>query len=148
IKLRKRFNVFGRGSIQFLHPRNRHVLAYIRQDANDVILIVANLSRFAQPVELDLAEFRGASPVELIGNAEFPAISDRPYFLSLGPHAFYWFRLQQSAPPERIQFDEPPTKVTVPQVGSNYDALFGRSNIHTLERNLLPAFLARQTWFA
>ena len=57
IALRKLFKVFGRGTIEFLEPRNRKVLAYLRRDENDQILCMANLSRFAQPVELDLSAF-------------------------------------------------------------------------------------------
>ncbi len=93
IAVRKGSRVFGRGSILFLHPANTRVLAHIRQYRGETVLLVHNLSGAAEPVELDLREFRGAVPVELLGGARFPAIGDRPYFLSLGPYGFYWFRL-------------------------------------------------------
>jgi maltose alpha-D-glucosyltransferase/alpha-amylase len=93
IAIRKRSPVFGRGTIEFLHPENRKVLAYVRAEGDDRILCVANLSRFVQPCELDLRRFTGATPVELFGNTPFPAIGELPYFLTLGPHSFYWFRL-------------------------------------------------------
>ena len=97
IAVRKRYPVFGRGSIEFLLPTNTKVLAYIRKDAAQTVLCVVNLSRFAQPVELDLSRYKGAVPVELIGETAFPPIGDLPYFLTLGPHGFYWFRLDGSA---------------------------------------------------
>jgi maltose alpha-D-glucosyltransferase/alpha-amylase len=101
IGVRRAYPVFGRGSMDLLHPSNTKVLAFMRRDATQSVLCVANLSRFVQPVELDLSHFRGATPVELIGGTPFPRIGDLPYFLTLGPHGFYWFRLecdQENAP--------------------------------------------------
>jgi maltose alpha-D-glucosyltransferase/alpha-amylase len=95
IRVRKRFPVFGRGSLRFVPCENRRVIAYLREYEGQTVLCVNNLSQFAQPAELDLRSFRGAVPVELLGNHEFPRIDDRLYFLSLGPHSFYWFRLDR-----------------------------------------------------
>src|SRR5262249_3940438 len=83
----------GSGSIEFLRPRSSKVLAYLRRHARETLLIVANLSAAPQPVELDLRAFSGASPIEMLGDTTFPTIRTAPYFLSLGPHGFYWFRL-------------------------------------------------------
>jgi maltose alpha-D-glucosyltransferase / alpha-amylase len=96
IRLRGLFKVFGRGTIEFLQPANRKVLAYIRRLGDDVILCVANLSRTPQPAELDLKTFAGLVPVEMFGYTEFPQIGTAPYFLTLGPYGFYWFELQRS----------------------------------------------------
>jgi maltose alpha-D-glucosyltransferase/alpha-amylase len=96
IRLRRLFKVFGRGSMTFVHPSNRKVIAYTRQFGNDVILCVANLSRTAQPAELDLSAFAGAVPVEMLGYTEFPSIGPTPYFLTLGPYGFYWFEIQHA----------------------------------------------------
>jgi maltose alpha-D-glucosyltransferase/alpha-amylase len=93
IATRKRSTAFGRGTIEFLRPRNTAVLAFLREHGEERILVVANLSEHSQPVELDLARHRGAVPFELLGETRFPPVGDRPYFLSLGPHGFYWFRL-------------------------------------------------------
>jgi maltose alpha-D-glucosyltransferase/alpha-amylase len=93
IAIRKRYPVFGRGSIEFLHPTNLAVLAYLRCHEDQTILVVNNLSRFVQPVELDLRHYVDCVPVELFGETAFPRITEQPYFLSLGPHTFYWFRL-------------------------------------------------------
>jgi len=97
IRIRKRYPVFGRGSIEFLNPENSKVLAYLRSDGEQTVLVVANLSRFSQPVELDLRRFQGMTPVELIGETHFPPVREgQPYFLSLGPHGFYWFRFEKA----------------------------------------------------
>ena len=98
IAIRKRFPVFGRGSLEFLDPANRKVFAYLRAGEDETILCVVNLSRFVQPCELDLRRYEGRVPVELFGNTPFPPIGALPYFLTLGPHTFYWFRL---VPPGR-----------------------------------------------
>jgi maltose alpha-D-glucosyltransferase/alpha-amylase len=95
IGLRKLFPVFGTGSLEFFNPANRKVLAYIRRDASDTILCVANLARTVQPVELDLSAFAGYVPVEMLGYTEFPEIGQLPYFLTLGPYGFYWFELRR-----------------------------------------------------
>ncbi|HEX5438820.1 MAG TPA: maltose alpha-D-glucosyltransferase [Gemmatimonadaceae bacterium] len=97
IGVRKQHLAFGRGSFEMLLPENRKVLAYLRRYESETILCVSNLSRFVQPVEINLQRFVGLVPVELIGNVPFPPITEQPYFLALGPHNFYWFRL---VPPE------------------------------------------------
>jgi maltose alpha-D-glucosyltransferase / alpha-amylase len=95
VGLRKLFHVFGRGSIEFLDPDNRKVVAHVRRSGEDQILCVANLSRFAQPVALDLSAFSGATPIEMQGYTAFPEIGDTPYVLTLGAYGYYWFELQR-----------------------------------------------------
>jgi maltose alpha-D-glucosyltransferase/alpha-amylase len=94
IATRKRCRAFGRGTIEFLRPLNPAVLVFVRAHAEETILVVANLSGRSQPVSLDLGRWRGLVPVELLGDTRFPPITEAPYFLSLGPHGFYWFRLE------------------------------------------------------
>jgi len=94
IAARKRYPVFGRGSLEFLPCPNPKVLAYVRRDAAQTVLCVVNLSRFVQPATLDLSAYTGHTPVELLGGVPFPQIHTEPYFLSLGPHGFFWFRLE------------------------------------------------------
>ncbi len=94
IAIRKKYPVFGRGSITFLGAENRSILAYVRRTESQTVLVVNNLSQYPQPVELDLSEYRDCVPVELLGNQQFPIIRDHPYFLSLGGHDFYWFLLE------------------------------------------------------
>jgi maltose alpha-D-glucosyltransferase/alpha-amylase len=102
IALRKLFQVFGRGTLTFLNPTNRKILAYLRDlDRGDgfheTVLCVANLSRFAQPVTLDLAHFAGFEPVEMLGYVPFPIITNGPYLLTLAPYSFLWLELQAPA---------------------------------------------------
>ena len=95
VGLRKLFHVFGRGSIEFLEPDNRKVVAHVRRYGEDQILCVANLSRFAQPVALDLSTLAGATPIEMQGYTAFPEIGETPYVLTLGAYGYYWFELQR-----------------------------------------------------
>ena len=96
IAARRTSPVFGRGTIAFLRPRNQKVLAYLRRHGRETVLIVANLSGAPQPAELDLAEFAGVRPIEILGDTVFPPIQAAPYVVSVGPHGFYWFRLDRS----------------------------------------------------
>jgi len=98
IGLRKMFEAFGLGSLEFLEPANRKVLAYVRRHRRDAILCVANLSRSVQPVSLDLSAFSDFTPVEMLGYTDFPTIGKQPYFLTVGPYGFYWFELQRRDP--------------------------------------------------
>jgi maltose alpha-D-glucosyltransferase/alpha-amylase len=100
ISTRKRYKAFGRGTMEFLHPENRKILAFVRRYEEETILVVANLSRLVQCFELDLSAYRGMVPVELSGGTHFPEIGERPYFLNLGPFAFYWFALEKVSKPE------------------------------------------------
>jgi maltose alpha-D-glucosyltransferase / alpha-amylase len=146
IQQRKRFRAFGRGSLEFLYPSNRKVLAFTRQFEDEKLLVVANLSRFAQCVELDLAKLQGSVPVELFGRARFPAISESPYLLSLGPHAFYWFHLQpREATQESFYVSGAKRELPVVQVASA-DNIFSPSTLRSLER-IIPRMLPGRPWF-
>ena len=163
IALRKLFQVFGRGTLKFLNPSNRKILAYLRDldrgdGSHETVLCVANLSRFAQPVSLDLAEFDGFEPVEMLGYVSFPGITDQPYALALAPYSFLWLELQ---PPAARQSDMPDTSLaaapaTVPSTaGPNlavevcrhgWKALFGPASQALIESEL-AAWLPQQRWF-
>lgn len=94
IHLRAQHRVFGRGTIEFIKPENRKIVAFIRADADETVLCVFNLSQYSQPVELDLAAYAGKVPIEMMGETAFPRIEERPYQLALGPRGFYWFLLK------------------------------------------------------
>jgi maltose alpha-D-glucosyltransferase/alpha-amylase len=94
IRVRKKHPVFGRGSLKFVPCENRRVVAYLREYEQQTVLIVNNLSAFAQPAALDLHEQRGKVPIEMLGNHPFPRIEQDTYQLSLSPHSFFWFRLE------------------------------------------------------
>ena len=90
IAMRKRFKAFGRGSIEFLLSDNPKILAFIRQYEDETILVVVNLSRYSQPVELDLSRFSGYTPEEVFSRNKFPVIKDTPYALTLGFYDYFW----------------------------------------------------------
>jgi len=94
IALRKRHPAFSRGTLEFLHPDNHRVLAFLRRFEGETLLVVANLSRFAQHAELDLSSLAGATPVEMFGRSHFPKVTSACYPITLGPHGFYWFTLE------------------------------------------------------
>ncbi len=151
---------FGRGSLTFLRPRNRKILAYLREYGDNVVLCVANLARSAQPAALDLSSYQGRVPVELMGRTAFPPIGDSPYPLTLPGHGFLWFHLTRSEdvaqrPEERLPREELPMLVLF----DGWQSLFRDRVVPwrialaekvraQLEHDVLPAFVAAQRWYA
>ena len=146
IALRKLFGVFGRGSIEFLNPSNRKVLAYLRQYQGEQVLCVANLSRFAQPVDLDLSKREGMVPVEMLGYVEFPAIERQPYRLTLAPYSFLWLELQRRVEPAEVSVD--PAVQAPLNASAGWEGLFDGVSRERLETVYLPEYLPKQRWFA
>jgi len=144
IALRKRFRAFSRGTIEFLDPDNYKILAFVRSCEGECILVVANLSRFVQYVELDLSPYEGRRPVELFGRSDFPVVGNRLYPLSLGPHGFYWFALEQ----EEEGRIEASGKADLPaiQVFKEGNPPFDEKTRKRVEE-ALPAYLQRSRWF-
>ncbi len=160
LAVRKGFLSFGRGKLTFLRPGNRKILAYVREFGDEVVLCVANLARNAQPVELDLARFKGRVPLELMGRTPFPPIGDLPYLLTLAGHGFLWFRLAAGADvpvwhEERMAREELPVLVLFDGWASLFRdrvvpwritlAEKGRAQ---LEREVLPQFISERRWYA
>jgi len=147
IALRKRFKAFSRGTIEFLTPENHRILAFIRRYENERLLVVCNLSRFVQHVQLDLSAYQGMVPVELFGRTPFPPIQAAPYFLSLGPHSFFWFFL---TPSQTVAEGTSPEsgEATVPVVEADCeeDAFFNGKAAARIDE-FLPGFLTRSRWF-
>ena len=142
IALRKLFSVFGRGRLEFLTPPNRKILAYVRSLDGERILCVMNLSRYAQPVDLDLKEFAGLTPIEMLGYVEFPRISNEPYRLTLGPYGFFWLEMHET--PESAK---PPEELGV-KVEAELNVSQGWAGVVAdLERLTLPEYLPKQRWF-
>jgi maltose alpha-D-glucosyltransferase/alpha-amylase len=140
LALRHQHRVFGRGSVEILQPDNPHVLAFLRRFDDDQVIVVANLSRHAQFVTLDLPEFVGARPMELFGQSTFPLVTDAPYTLTLGPHGFYW--LAVSPQPQRAGEERP-----VVRLGRRaWSDLLDRDDRYALT-TALRAFLPRQRWY-
>jgi maltose alpha-D-glucosyltransferase/alpha-amylase len=150
IGVRQARHAFGRGTLTFLYPRNRKILAYVREYEDEVILCTFNLSRNAQAFDLDLSRFRDRVPIELLGRTEFPPVPDAPYRLTLPGHGFYWFVLTQ--PQEVPAWQEPtpeplPEFITVVVVGG-YKAITDGRGGRDLAQQVLPEYLPKQRWFA
>ena len=149
LAIRRQYRVFGRGAFRLLYPKNRKVLAYLREDEATTLLCVANLARTPQAVELDLSEFNGRVPIELDGGAVFPPVGQLTYLLTLPPYGFYWFHLatEQDWPSSHIPAPEPmPEYRTIVARGSLAAALSGARGV--VEQEILPTYLGMRRWFA
>ena len=146
IALRKLFSVFGRGSIKFLDPSNRKVLAYLRQYEDESVLCLANLSRFAQPVDLDLSELEGMVPVEMLGYVEFPTIGRQPYRFTLAAYSFLWLELQQRTQPAEAKMDF--AEQAALNAAGGWESIFDGASRQRLETVSFPEYLPKQRWFA
>ncbi len=160
LAVRKGHKTFGRGTLQFLSPGNRKILAYLREFERESILCVANLSRSAQPVELDLKSYKGRVPVEMTGQTSFPPVGELPYLLTLPGHGFYWFQLAEEAeaPPWHLELPVP-SELPVIVLFSGWSSFFPEEVDPTrrvmaeklrrqIETEVLPHFIAGQRWFA
>jgi len=148
IALRKQHRAFGRGTLELLRPENRKVLAFVRRYESEQILCVANLSRFLQVVELDLSQFKGLVPVELFGSTELPPVGESPYFLTLGPHSFYWFSMQPKASAQ-VTYDPHVAATTLPEirVPLGWESVLDDGPRARLE-SVLSGYVRNRRWFA
>ncbi len=146
IGVRKLTKVFGRGTLTFVRPANRAVLAYVRQLGEEAILCVANISRSAQAVELDMSPWKGRIPQEMLGRTRFPRIGELPYLITLPPYGFFWFRLEQESghEPEKVL----PREITTLVLGQGLESLLSGWTKRTLELDVLPGFFPDRRWFA
>src|ERR1700721_2886550 len=146
ISVRKSTRAFGRGTMTFIRPLNRSVLAYVRQYGDEVILCVANLSRSAQATELDLSAWKDRIPLEMLGRTCFPTIGELPYMITLAPYGFYWFQLQEPDKSEPAKLSAVPEFETlVVPVGATWVSLARTRGV--FERDVLPGHLARTRWY-
>jgi maltose alpha-D-glucosyltransferase/alpha-amylase len=160
LAVRKTSRAFGRGTRRFLKPGNRKILAYLREFGDDTILCVANLSRSAQPVELNLSSFKGRAPVEMLGRTTFPPIGELPYLLTISAYGFYWFRLATDAEvpswhEQIVSIDERPVLVLF----DGWTSLFrdrvvpwrigiAEKTRLQFETDTLPRYIETQRWYA
>lgn len=142
LRLRAGYRAFSRGELQFLLPQNPRILAFLRRLEDETILVVVNLSRLAQFVELDLSEFRGRAPVELFGQTRFPLIGELPYLLSLGPHGFYWFRLDW---PQGEESRRAPADLPLARAPHDWLDVFRAPSVERIQDALIN-YLVRQAW--
>jgi maltose alpha-D-glucosyltransferase / alpha-amylase len=161
LAVRRQHQCFGRGTLEFVRPQNRKIIAYVRTFGGEIVLCVANLSQTAQAVELDLSKFKGRVPVELMGRNAFPPIGDLPYFLTLAAHGFFWMLLSDSAPPpswhvERLPATELPVLVLSQELATFLSDGVGGASANSvarrarqqLEQEVLPEYLRQRSWFA
>lgn len=143
IAARKHYKFLAMGTLIFLYPKNRKILAFISRYNDNAMLVVANLSRFTEYAEIDLSEWEGKKLIEVFGHNEFPIIEKKPYVLTLTPHAFCWFLLQSSDITE-LSLD---TKMleTI-KLYTNWKNLLVGKEKHLLE-NILPDYLQKQRWY-
>jgi maltose alpha-D-glucosyltransferase/alpha-amylase len=160
LAVRKTSRAFGRGTRKFLRPGNRKILAYLREFGDDTILCVANLSRSAQPVELNLSAFKGRVPVEMMGRTAFPPVGELPYLLTISAYGFYWFRLTTDAEvpawhEQIVSIEERPVLVLF----DGWTSLFrdrvvpwrigiAEKTRLQFETDTLPRFIETQRWYA
>ena len=144
IAMRKNFKALSRGSLEFLYPDNAKVLAFLRRYENETIVVVVNLSRFAQSVDLDLSRFAGCIPMEVFSRNLFRSIKKSRYVITLGPHAHYWFSLQ--APTEGRRASK---KRVVPTINAAAElhTLLANGQRGPLEREILPDYIQTCRWF-
>ncbi|MBV9461472.1 MAG: maltose alpha-D-glucosyltransferase, partial [Bradyrhizobium sp.] len=146
IAVRKSTLAFGRGSMTFIRPANRAVLAYVREYKGEVILCVANLSRSAQATELDLSAWKERVPLEMLGRTRFPAIGELPYMITLAPYGFYWFELKERDKSEPVvPRAVPEFETLVVPLNSTWTSLARTRGV--FERDVLPGHLARTRWY-
>lgn len=147
--VRRAHHAFGRGSLHFLTPQNRKVLAYLRDHDGETLLCVANVSRTAQAVELELSEYDGRTPVELLGGTAFPKIGQLSYMLTLPPFGFYWFALSTEAegPPWSIAHAGPAPELQTFVLRNGLATAMEGAMLRTLEQDILPPYIANRRWF-
>ncbi|MCB1181338.1 MAG: maltose alpha-D-glucosyltransferase, partial [Chlamydiia bacterium] len=148
IALRKRFRAFGHGTTQFLLHENRKVLVFIREYGEERIFIIANLSRYAQYVELDLSEYHGFHLVELFSGEKFPSIGELPYFLTLGPYGYYWFLMEEEVITnfsELLRKKGVSSKIPLLHLKKEEEKIFDHKS-HKLLENYLEGYLLKKEW--
>ena len=150
LAVRRRHAAFGRGTLVFLYPKNRKVLAFLREFEDETMLCVANVSRAPQAVELDLSAFSGRVPVELNGGSLFPPIGQLTYLLTLPPYGFYWFTLAALSDPPAWHTPAPepmPEYITLVTRNKIADALATPDGA-AFARDVIPSYLAKRRWFS
>jgi maltose alpha-D-glucosyltransferase / alpha-amylase len=144
IHLRRQYQAFGRGSLEFVSSSNPKIIAFIRRYREEILLVVANLSRYSQCVQLELNAFEGLMPVEIGGGAEFTIINDQPYPMTMDAYAYYWFALQ--APREdNLPAVSQDAELPVLELDKTWENLF-KEKRGPLEA-VLTGYLRQRRWF-
>ena len=143
IAMRKSFKAFSRGTIEFLLSGECQGLAFLRRHEDETILVVVNLSRFAQVAEIDLSRFSGCALREVFSQNVFPVIRKSPYVITLGPHAHYWLALQAQKEKRGTKKTSSPTISAVPDLSM----LLADGQRKQIEREILPNYIRNCRWF-
>ncbi len=141
IAMRKNYRAFSRGSLEFLLPDNSKVLAFLRRTEDETILVIVNLSRFAQFAQLDLGKFSGSVPLEVFSRNRFPTVRKAAYPIMLGPHAHFWFVFESASASRRTK------RAKLPRITSAADQLLNGNGRAELERKILPEYISHCRWF-
>ena len=142
INMRKKFKAFSRGDMRFIHVDNPKILAFTRTYEDETLLIITNLSKYAQPAEIDLKEYKGYVPVEAFSRNPFPAIRETsPYFFTLAPHSYQWFVLQKQRTETQAETRLAKLKV------AHWEELFSGETADVLQNLVLPDYIQRMQWF-
>ncbi len=144
ISMRKNFKAFGRGKTEILPSENPKILSFIRQHKEEVVLVVVNLSRFSQVVELNLSRFSGCVPEEIFGKNRFPVIKDSPYVLTLSAYDHYWFLLHKEEEIIRIEKRQAISELSV---DGKWEMVLEGKTKEKFEREILPLYLRECRWF-
>lgn len=145
IAMRKRLNVFGRGTMKFIDTDNNKVLCYVRSDDKQRIVIVANLSQFSQSTTLNLAEFKNCEVTEVFSQNRFVNVGEGQYPITIGPYGYFWFQLDKA---DRKDAKEGNTELPVLKTDVSWEKLFNNYNEQrTFERKILPVFMKKCRWF-
>lgn len=145
LAMRKRLRAFSRGSTEFLDSSNSKVIAFVRAVKGESILVVANLSKYSQVVELELTGYKGIQPVEIFSQNKFFEIGEEPYPFTISPYGYYWFLLEKdeatNEPARERKIEEVQSDVPWQDLFENY------SSRRRFEKNILPSYLQSIRWF-
>jgi len=140
IGVRKKTKAFSHGTIEFLRTPNAKVLAFLRRHEEETVLVIVNLSRFSQAIELDLSSFAGSRAEEMFGGGTFMEIASGQTHFTIGPRGFYWLKL--CAP---VAATNEHSTEAIPQL--DLPSQWTPDLIATLESNVLPQYLPKCRWF-
>jgi maltose alpha-D-glucosyltransferase/alpha-amylase len=145
IALRKEYKAFGRGHFKIIQSHNTKVLTFLREYNDEKILVVFNLSRYPQAVEINLSRFMGYSVIELFSQNKFPDIQSQQYMLTLGPYNYYWFELKEK---ESSHEEIAPSEYPVVTIPKSLMPLFSKSFIDSICSRVFPKYLKKCSWFS
>jgi len=145
ISMRKKLQSIGRGEIEFLYPENPKILAFLRQYGQETLLVVINLSRYAQVAELDLSNYSGYILTEVFSGNKFPMIKEMPYVFTMGIHDYFWFILKKEKGQAMTEIESYKSEITLP--GNSWEIIFKDAYRSQLESSIFPLYLPKCRWF-